>query len=88
MGARGVGEASIIPPLPAVANAIYDAIGVRMNKLPMNPGAIMETSGGNKGTKARLRKSRQESDFYCPALLVGGAFKSFLDRGQGKLVGW
>ncbi len=41
-GARGVGEASIIPPLPAVANAIYDAVGVRMNKLPMNPGAIME----------------------------------------------
>ena len=41
-GARGVGEANIIPPPAALANAIYRAVGVRMDKLPMNPGAIME----------------------------------------------
>ncbi len=41
-GLRGVGEAPIIPPLPALANAIYDAVGVRMTKLPMTPGAILE----------------------------------------------
>ena len=41
-GVRGVGEANIIPPIPAIANAIYHATGVRMNSLPMNPGAIME----------------------------------------------
>ncbi|MEE8442802.1 MAG: xanthine dehydrogenase family protein molybdopterin-binding subunit, partial [Dehalococcoidia bacterium] len=41
-GVRGVGEANIIPPIPAMANAIYRAIGVRMSKLPMNPVAIME----------------------------------------------
>jgi CO/xanthine dehydrogenase Mo-binding subunit len=28
--------------LAAVANAIYNAIGVRMNKLPMSPGNILE----------------------------------------------
>ena len=41
-GLRGVGEAPIIPPLAAMANAIYDAIGVRLAKLPMTPGAILE----------------------------------------------
>ncbi len=41
-GVRGVGEVSIIPPVPAVANAIYNAIGVRMNTLPMSPGAVLE----------------------------------------------
>ena len=41
-GLRGVGEAPIIPPLPALANAIYNAVGVRMTKLPMTPGAILE----------------------------------------------
>ena len=41
-GLRGVGEAPIIPPLAAVANAIHDAVGVRMTKLPMTPGAILE----------------------------------------------
>ncbi len=41
-GLRGVGEVPIIPPLAALSNAIYHAIGVRMNKLPMSPGAILE----------------------------------------------
>ena len=41
-GVRGVGEVSIVPPMAAVANAIYNAIGVRMYKLPMSPGNILE----------------------------------------------
>jgi len=41
-GVRGVGEVPIIPPLAAIANAIYHAIGVRMTRLPMAPGAILE----------------------------------------------
>ena len=41
-GLRGVGEAPIIPPLAAVANAIHDAVGVRIRKLPITPGAILE----------------------------------------------
>ncbi len=42
-GARGVGEVPIVPPLPAIANAIHNAIGVRMQELPMSPGKILET---------------------------------------------
>ena len=41
-GVRGVGEVPIVPPLAAVANAIYHAVGVRMHSLPMSPGAILE----------------------------------------------
>ena len=40
-GVRGVGEVPIIPPLAAVANAIRDAIDVRMRKLPASPTAIL-----------------------------------------------
>ncbi len=36
-GARGVGEVPIVPPMAAVANAIADAIGIRMRDLPMSP---------------------------------------------------
>jgi xanthine dehydrogenase molybdenum-binding subunit len=36
-GVRGCGEASIIPPAAAIANAIHDAVGVRMDSLPMAP---------------------------------------------------
>ena len=41
-GVRGVGEVCIVPPMAAISNAIYDAIGVRLNNLPMNPGAVLE----------------------------------------------
>jgi CO/xanthine dehydrogenase Mo-binding subunit len=43
-GVRGVGEANIVPPPAALANAIYRAAGVRMNRLPMSPPAIMEAT--------------------------------------------
>jgi carbon-monoxide dehydrogenase large subunit len=33
-GARGVGEHSMVPTIPAIANAIYDAIGVRLGSPP------------------------------------------------------
>ena len=41
-GVRGVGEANIVPPLAAIANAIYRAAGVRMNELPMTPAANLK----------------------------------------------
>ncbi len=40
-GVRGVGEAPIIPPLPAMAIAVSNAIGVKMSPLPMTPDVIL-----------------------------------------------
>jgi CO/xanthine dehydrogenase Mo-binding subunit len=34
-GAKGVGESALIPVAPAIANAIYDAVGVRIKDLPI-----------------------------------------------------
>jgi CO/xanthine dehydrogenase Mo-binding subunit len=42
IGARGVGEVSIVPPPAAVANAIANAVGVRMTELPMSPGRVLK----------------------------------------------
>ena len=39
-GVRGVGEANIVPPTPAVANALQRATGRRLFETPMNPVAI------------------------------------------------
>lgn len=41
-GVRGVGEVSIASPPAAVANAIYNAVGIRMDSLPMSPAAVLE----------------------------------------------
>ena len=44
-GVRGVGEVPIVPPAAAIANAIYDAIGIRMKELPMSPDRILAAMG-------------------------------------------
>ena len=41
-GLRGVGEAPLIPPLPAIANAVSNAIGVRVNQLPITPSVVLD----------------------------------------------
>jgi CO/xanthine dehydrogenase Mo-binding subunit len=40
-GAKGVGEPGLVPTAPAIANAIYDAVGVRIHDLPMTPGKVL-----------------------------------------------
>lgn len=48
-GVRGVGEVPIVPPPAALANAIYRAVGVRMDVLPMSPGRIAAKIEKGKG---------------------------------------
>jgi xanthine dehydrogenase molybdenum-binding subunit len=56
LGIRGVGEVSIVPPMAAVANAIYRAVGVRMTELPMSPprllGMLLRRRGDSLETQA------------------------------------
>jgi xanthine dehydrogenase molybdenum-binding subunit len=52
-GVRGVGEANIVPPQAAIANAIAGAIGKRLTRLPMNPTAVMEAIWCRRSTSPR-----------------------------------
>jgi CO/xanthine dehydrogenase Mo-binding subunit len=40
-GVKGVGEMTANPPIPAIVNAIYNAIGVRITSLPVTPEKIL-----------------------------------------------
>jgi len=40
-GAKGVGEPALIPTAAAIANAVYDAIGVRIYSLPITPEKVL-----------------------------------------------
>jgi xanthine dehydrogenase molybdenum-binding subunit len=51
-GAKGVAEPGLVPTAPAIANAIYDAVGVRIRDLPITPEKIL----------AALKKSRIVKD--------------------------
>ncbi len=58
-GAKGIGEQAVIPTAPAILNAIYDAVGVRIRKIPATPDRIraailakdisLTGSGGGRG---------------------------------------
>lgn len=41
-GAKGIGEPVMLAAMPAILNAIYDAIGIRIKKLPASPEYIIE----------------------------------------------
>ena len=58
-GAKGIGEQAVIPTAPAILNAIHDAVGVRIHRVPATPDRVRaailakkilpETSGGLRG---------------------------------------
>jgi aldehyde oxidoreductase len=39
-GAKGIGEQAVIPTAPAILNALYDAIGIRVRKIPATPDRV------------------------------------------------
>lgn len=41
-GAKGVGEPIINPIAPAIANAIYNAVGIRIKDLPITPEKVLK----------------------------------------------
>ena len=55
MGVRGVGEIPIVPPMGAISNAIYDAIGIRARTMPATPRVLIDAlmdRDGEKGVDA------------------------------------
>ncbi len=40
-GAKEVGQGPLLPVMPAVANAIYDAVGVRIDEIPITPDKVL-----------------------------------------------
>jgi CO/xanthine dehydrogenase Mo-binding subunit len=50
-GAKGIGEAALTPVAPAIANAVADAIGVRIAELPITPEKVINAlrKSGSKG---------------------------------------
>lgn len=55
-GAKGMGEASLLPTAAAIANAVEDAIGVRIKELPLTPEKIIKALK-EKNASASITKS-------------------------------
>jgi 4-hydroxybenzoyl-CoA reductase subunit alpha len=50
-GAKEVGEGALAPFIPSIANAVYDAVGVRVRQLPMSADVILSALREKEGKK-------------------------------------
>jgi CO/xanthine dehydrogenase Mo-binding subunit len=48
-GSKGIGEATMITVAPAIANAVYNAVGIRLRDLPLNPERVLQALAQKKG---------------------------------------
>ena len=55
-GAKGVGEVATFCVSPAIANAIDDAVGVRLTELPLNPEAVLRALRAKANRPTRRRR--------------------------------
>lgn len=64
-GAKEVGQGPLLPIMPALANAVYDAVGVRVDQVPIHPSLILKgLQAKAKGQDARVGPARfPEIDF-------------------------
>lgn len=53
-GAKEVGQGPLLPIMPALANAVFDAVGVRVDEIPVTPEKIFSAlQAGAKGKEPR-----------------------------------
>ncbi len=60
LGAKECGEGSLAPIIPAIANAIYDAVGVRIHEVPMTPERVLAAL--DRKAKAEAEAAAQEAN--------------------------
>ena len=53
LGVKGIGEPAMVPTIPAIMNAIYDAVGVRITKLPATPERVLEALRAKRAVAAQ-----------------------------------
>jgi CO/xanthine dehydrogenase Mo-binding subunit len=82
-GAKEVGQGPLLPVMPAVANAIYDAVGVRIDELPITPDKVLRALELKAaGKPARVGPERFPEVPYPAPLVVPPPWEG----GDGKEV--
>ena len=61
LGVKGIGEPAMVPTIPAVMNAIYDAVGVRILALPATPEKVLMAIR-DKERRANARAAAQAAE--------------------------
>ncbi len=83
-GAKEVGQGPLLPMMPAIANAIYDALGVRADEVPITPDLVLKALEQKaKGKEGRVGPTAFPSVPWPEALAVLPPWEG----GDGRAVG-
>ena len=98
-GAKEVGQGPLLPMMPALSNAIFDAVGARVDQIPIAPSMVLQAlEAKKKGREARFGpKAFPDVDFgerlHVPTPADGGDGKAInqekvlgRDRGTGTMT--
>jgi 4-hydroxybenzoyl-CoA reductase alpha subunit len=68
-GAKEAGQGPLLPVIPAVANAVYDALGVRIDEIPITPDKVLKALEAKaKGQPARVGPARVPTYDFPPVI--------------------
>ena len=59
-GAKEAGEGPLHPSIPAIANAIFDAVGIRLDRIPFDPPRVWRALQ-DPGARERWRSTRESA---------------------------
>jgi hypothetical protein len=65
-GAKEAGQGPLLPVIPAVANAVYNALGVRIDEIPITPDKVLKALSD----KSRRVGPKSVPVFAFPALIT------------------
>ena len=82
-GAKEVGQGPLLPIMPAVANAVHDAVGVRIDEVPITPDKIVRAlDDKRRGGPGRVGPTAFPAVAWPAALLVPPPWEG----GDGKAI--
>jgi 4-hydroxybenzoyl-CoA reductase subunit alpha len=92
-GAKEVGQGPLLPVMPALANAVYDAVGVRIDEVPITPEKIVKALQAKAAGKPARYGPTHFPDVAWPESLrvpppwEGGDGRAVNDRGKNPKKG-
>jgi 4-hydroxybenzoyl-CoA reductase subunit alpha len=83
-GAKEASEGSLAATIPAIANAIYDAVGIRLREAPFTPERVLAALRAKKGVAKALEITRGSDPSAPETFREHGGSTWFKDRGPQR----
>src|SRR5499433_3288817 len=86
-GAKEAGQGPLLPIIPAIANAVHDAVGVRIDEIPISPDKVIKALDlARQGKPARVGPERLPPFAFLAPVSAPDAVKLMADHGPRAML--